>query len=66
MQVVRDADEWQEKQHVPVARIAVLPEDVQHPSRVLVSSHDAAIGAFSQEVEEAVGCVAVVAGEWEQ
>jgi hypothetical protein len=50
MQVVRDADEWQKKQHVAVACIVVLPQDLQHPGVVLVPGDNAAIGAFPEEV----------------
>lgn len=63
MQIVRDAHKRQHKQHVAVARIAVRAQDIQHLSRFVVPGHDAAVGPFAQEVEEAVGCMAVVSRE---
>lgn len=66
MQVVRDTDERQKKQHVAVACITVLAQDMQHLAGILVPGHDAAIGAFSEEVQEAVSSMAVMAGEREE
>jgi hypothetical protein len=36
---------------------------LKHLGRVLVAGYDASFRAFLEEVEEAVGCMAVVAGE---
>ena len=66
VQVVGDADERQNEQHVAVAGVAVLAQHVQHLGRVLVARDNAAVGTFPKEVQEAVGRVAVVTREGEE
>jgi hypothetical protein len=66
MQVVRDTNKRQEEEHVAVACVAVLPQHMQHLGCILVTGYDAAVRAFAEKVKKAVGCVAVVAGEWEE
>jgi hypothetical protein len=66
VQVVGDAHERQEQQHVAIAGVAVLAQDMEHLGGVLVARHHAAVGPLAEEVEEAVCGMAVVAGEREQ
>ena len=67
MQVVRDADERDGQQHVVVASTVVLAQHLEHLAGVLVAGHDgAAVRPFLQEIEEAIGRMAVVAREGQQ
>lgn len=66
MQVVRDANERQQEQHVAIACVTVLSQYVEHLGSILVTGHDAAVGSFSEKIEEAVGRMTVVAGEGEE
>jgi len=66
MQIVRDTNERQEEEHVAVACVAILPQDVQHLRSILISGDDATVRAFSEEVKKAVGGMAVMAGKWEE
>ena len=66
MEIVRDANERQEEEHIAVACVAVLPQDVQHLGSILIPGDDAAVRAFSEKVKKAVGRMAVMAGEWEE
>ena len=66
MQIVGDTNERQDQEHVAVARVAVLAQHAEHLGGVLVAGYDAVVGAFLQEVEEAVGRMGVVAGEGEE
>lgn len=66
VEVVGDADKGEDEEAVGFACVAVLAEDVEHLGGVIVAGNDRAVGAFLEEVEEAVGRVAVVAGEGEE
>jgi hypothetical protein len=66
MEIVRDTNERQQEEHIAVACVAVLPQDVQHLRSIFIPGDDAAVRAFSQEVKKAVGRMAIMAGEWEK
>lgn len=66
VEVVGDADEGEYKQAVGLTGVAVLAEDVEHLGGIIVTGNDRAVGALLEEVEKAVGRVAVVAGEGEE
>ena len=64
MEVVGHADKGEDEQHVAVAGVAVLSQDVQHLAGVLIAGDDAPVGAFAEEVEEAICRVRVVTRVW--
>lgn len=66
MEVVGDADKGEDKKHVLVTSLTVFPEDVEHLAGILVTGYHASVRAFAEEVEEAVGGMAVVAGVGEE
>jgi hypothetical protein len=66
VEVVRDADKREGQEHVLVACIAVLAQDMQHLGGIFVSGNYTPVRPFAQEVEEAVGGVAVMPRKGEE